>query len=186
MKRIIKIIGILLILYLFISYIFPKYIAAPIAAWNSHQVWKEHEKKSQKILNSDDYEIIGVYEFKTENREENHFVFIDTVQNKLTGFYFGTESSGEHGISHFGNPLLDLKLIENRIEFEIGERELYETTRNKIYKPSQKPKEETSIGISKSPLSYSGKLTEFGFKLTCKSEFYDCWENEMEFKRIYD
>ncbi|MEW7292874.1 hypothetical protein [Aquimarina sp. 2304DJ70-9] len=186
MRRILKIIGVLVIIYIFISYIFPKHIASHLAAWNSIQVWKEHKKPSNKNLNSDDYELIGVYEFKTDNKEENHFIFIDTVDAKLVGFYFGTESSGEHGVSHYGNPLLDFKLVEDTIEFKIGERELYETTRNKVYKPSQKPKEETSVGISKSLLSYYGELTEFRFKLICESEFYDCWENEMEFKKVYD
>ncbi len=43
MKRIFKIIGVLLIVYFFLAYAFPKFIAIPFAAWNSQQVWKEYE-----------------------------------------------------------------------------------------------------------------------------------------------
>jgi len=186
MKRVLKVIGILTILYFFLAYALPKLVGIPLAAWQSYQAWNDSEKQQVDNLKLEDYEIIGVYEYKTESKGENHLVFIDTVHNKLTGFYFGTEDSGEHGIFHYGNPLLKFKLGNNNLEFEIGQRELYETTRNKVYKPSQKPKEETSVGISKSHLKYAGELTEFGFKLTCTSEYGDCWENKMEFRKIYD
>ena len=186
MKHKYKIIGILIIIYFFLVYAFPKFIAISLASWNSKQVWKEYKKKQFDKLKPKDYKIIGTYEYQTENKEENHFIFIDTVETKLVGFYFGTEDGSGHGIFHYGNPLLKLKLTDNKIEFEIGQRELYKTTLNKVYKADEKPKKEIAIGISRSPLKYTGKLTEFGFKLNCESEFQDCWENEMEFKKIYD
>ncbi|REG86289.1 hypothetical protein [Winogradskyella sediminis] len=185
MKRILKIIGILLIVYFFLAYAFPKFIAVPFAAWNSQQVWKEVEKEHLETQLVDN-EIIGVYEYQAENKEENHSIFIDIVDNKLVGFYFGTEDGSGHGIFHYGNPLLNFKLTEKEIAFEIGQRELFETTRNKVYKADEKPKKEIAIGISKSPLKYSGQLTELGFELNCESEFNDCWENKMEFKKVYD
>ncbi|MDO5981747.1 hypothetical protein [Flavivirga spongiicola] len=185
MKRIFKIIGILLIAYFFLAYAFPKFIAVPFAAWNSQQVWKEIEKEHLETQLVDN-EIIGVYEYQTENKEENHSIFIDIVDNELVGFYFGTEDGSGHGIFHYGNPLLNFKLTEKEIEFEIGQRELFETTRNKVYGAEENPKKEIAVGISKSPLKYSGELTEFGFELNCESEFQDCWENKMEFRKIYD
>lgn len=186
MKITLKIIGILLIAYFILAYAFPKFVAIPFAAWNSKQVWTEYEKSQKNKLNQIDLEIIGVYEYQTDIESENHLIFIDTVDTKLVGFYFGTEDSSGHGVFHYGNPLLNFKLTENEIGFEIGQRELYETTRNKVYKPSQKPKTEKPIGLSKSHLKYSGKLTEFGFNLNCESEFQDCWQNQMEFNKIYD
>ena len=186
MKIALKIIGILLIVCFVLSYALPKFLAVPIASYNSKQVWSEYEKNHKQELNASELEIIGVYEYQTENKKENHQIFIDTVDSKLVGFYFGTEDSGGHGVFHYGNPLLNFKLTENEIGFEIGQRELYETTRNKVYKPSQKPKTEIPIGLSKSHLKYSGNLTEFGFNLNCESEFQDCWQNKMEFNKIYD
>ena len=186
MKIVLKIIGILLIAYFVLAYAIPKIISIPLAAWNSKQVWIEHQENQKRELTDIDLEIIGVYEYKTENASENHLIFIDTVDTKLVGFYFGIEDSGGHGVFHYGNPLLNFKLTENEIGFEIGQRELYETTRNKVYKPSQKPKTEKPIGLSKSQLKYSGEFTEFGFNLNCESEFQDCWQNKMEFKKIYD
>jgi hypothetical protein len=186
MKRILKIFGFLLIAYFFLAFVYPSFFAVPFAAWNSQQVWKEYEKEhfeAQKPIGS---EIFGVYEYQSENKEENHFIFIDTVDTKLVGFYFGTEDGNGHGIFHYGNPLLNFKLIENRITFEIGQRELFETTRNKVYEANEKQKKEIALGISKSPLKYSGELTEFGFELNCESEFQDCWENIMEFKKLIE
>ena len=181
MKRILKITGILLIVYLFLVYTFPKFIALPFAAWNSQQAWKEN-LETQLV----DNEIVGVYEYQTENEEENHSIFIDIVDNELVGFYFGTEDGSGHGIFHYGNPLLNFKLTENEIAFEIGQRKLFKTTRNKSYEADEKPEKEIAAGISISPLKYSGKLTEFGFELNCESEFQDCWESKMEFKKVYD
>ncbi|RAJ13042.1 hypothetical protein [Olleya aquimaris] len=185
MKRIFKIIGILLIVVFALVYFFSNYIAGPLAAWNSQQVWKEYEKEHLETQSIDN-EIIGVYEYQSENKEENHSIFIDIVDNKLVGFYFGTEDGSGHGIFHYGNPLLNFKLTENEIAFEIGQRELFETTRNKVYEADENSKKEIAVGISKSPLKYSGELTEFGFELNCESEFKDCWENKMEFKKVYD
>ncbi|MGJ8685065.1 MAG: hypothetical protein ACSHWW_10605 [Nonlabens sp.] len=185
MKRIFIIIGILLIVVFALVYFFSNYIAGPLAAWNSQQVWKEYEEEHLETQ-SINIEIIGVYEYQSENKEENHSIFIDIVDNKLVGFYFGTEDGSGHGIFHYGNPLLNFKLTENEIAFEIGKRELFETTRNKVYEVDENPKKEIAIGISKSPLKYSGELTEFGFKLNCESEFKVCWENKMEFKKVYD
>ncbi|WP_117883162.1 hypothetical protein [Aureibaculum luteum] len=187
MKRtIFKIIGIILIIYFFVSYAFPRFIAVPFAAWNSQQVWKEIEKEHLENQKTDYYEIIGVYEYQSENKEENHSIFIDTIDTKLVGFYFGTEDGKGHGVFHYGNPLLNFKLTENIIEFEIGQRELFEATRNKVYKVDEKPKKEIKVGISKSLLKFSGELTEFGFILNCESKFKDCWEDKMKFKKVHD
>ncbi|WP_071342023.1 hypothetical protein [Maribacter sp. 1_2014MBL_MicDiv] len=186
MKRLAKIIGILIFAYFFLSYVLPNFIGIPLAAWDSHKAWKDYEKEHKEVLKPINYEAIGVYEFKTENEEENHFIFIDTVETKIVGFYFGTEDSGVHGISHYGNPLANFKLTDTKIEFEIEKRELFETTRNKTYKANEKPKKEFATGVSKSVLYYSGELTEFGFKLNCQSEFNNCWSDELDFKKIYD
>ena len=187
MKRtIFIIIGIILITYFFLAYALPRFIAVPLAAWHSQQAWKEIEKEHLEDQKTVDYEIIGVYEYQLENNRVNHSIFIDTVDTKLVGFYFGTEDGKGHGVFHYGNPLLNFKLTDNKIEFEIGQRELFETTRNKVVKADEKPKKEIAVGISKSPLKYSGELTEFGFKLNCESEFKDCWDDKMEFKKVYD
>ncbi len=187
MNRILKIIGIVIIAYLFLAYALPKLIGIPLAYYHSYEASKLYdENQKEEVLKLENYEIIGVYEYQTENKDENHFIFIDSVETKLVGFYFGTEDGSGHGIFHYGNPLLNFKLTEEKIKFEIGQRELFETTRNKVYETDEKPNKEIAIGISKSPLKYSGELTEFGFELNCESEFQDCWENKMEFKKIYD
>ncbi|MEW7292876.1 hypothetical protein [Aquimarina sp. 2304DJ70-9] len=129
-------------------------------------------------------ELAGIYEYETPNKRENHQLYLDIEDNKLIGFYFGTESSGEHGISHYGNPIENVNFENNKIDFEIGIRELYESTRNKVYKPGQKLENQESIGISRSTLKYSGEIIKNKFILNCISEFNDCWENRMEFKKI--
>ncbi|MGM5470460.1 hypothetical protein ACS386_09290 [Flavobacteriaceae bacterium LMO-SS05] len=47
MKRILKIIGFLLIAYLLLAFVFPRFFAIPIASWNSRQMWKKAEEKQQ-------------------------------------------------------------------------------------------------------------------------------------------
>lgn len=186
MKLAAKIIGIFVIAYFFLSYVLINVVAVPLAAWQSREAWKVDEEGQKETLNSITYEIIGVYEFKSENKEENHLIFIDTVETKLVGFYFGTEDSGGHGIYHYANPLTNFKLTDTKVEFEIGERELFDTTRYKTYKAGEKLKKEFATGISKTVLFYSGQQTEFGFILNCQSEFDDCWSDELEFNKIYD
>ena len=59
------------------------------------------DKKSSELkLNSD---LIGIYEYKTPEQSENHYIVIDTLNGKYSGLYFGTEDSGGHGVFFYSN-----------------------------------------------------------------------------------
>jgi hypothetical protein len=129
-------------------------------------------------------DLIGLYEYKSIELVENHYILIDTLDNKLIGFYFGTESSDENGVSFYKAKMNNLFIEKNNIQFEIGERKLYENTQMKIIKTQSQLDREIEIGISKNILKYSGVKTENGFELKCESKFNDCWKSKMNFKKL--
>ena len=56
---------------------------------NSDKKTAELKTDSNK-LNSD---LIGIYEHKTPEQSENHYIVIDTLNRKYNGLYYGTEAS---------------------------------------------------------------------------------------------
>lgn len=79
--------------------------------------------------------------------------------------------------------MLNLKLDwRGRVEFEIGARQLFETSQFKIVKlENQRDK---PVGSSNSVLKYKGQIIGNEIKLTCSSEFGDCWQKEMIFEKL--
>ncbi len=128
--------------------------------------------------------LIGIYEYKTPEQSENHFIVIDTLNGKYSGLYFGTEDSGGHGVFFYGNTMENLHIENNKISFEIGKRDLYETTRFRIVKHKRDLKKDSTSGVSKGQLKYSGEILKSGFKLNCESKFGYCWENELTFEKL--
>ena len=88
-------------------------------------------KTTSEKLNAN---LIGIYEYKTPEQSENHYIVIDTLNGNYNGLYFGTEDSGEHGVFFYGNGMEKLNLENDKISFEIGKRNLYQTTRFRIVK----------------------------------------------------
>ncbi|WP_415185569.1 hypothetical protein [Nonlabens sp.] len=147
---------------------------------NSDKKTAELKTDSNK-LNSD---LIGIYEYKTPEQSENHYIVIDTLNRKYNGLYYGTEDSGGHGVFFFGNKMESLIIEKKKISFEIGNRELYETTLMRIVKHKRNLEKDSTIGISKCQLKYSVEITKSGFKLNCESEYGYCWENELNFEKL--
>ena len=129
-------------------------------------------------------ELIGIYEYKTPEKSENHYIVIDTLNGNYNGLYFGTEESGEQGVFFYGNGMENLNIENNKISFQIKKRNLYETTRFRIVKHKRELERDSTIGISKGHLKYSGVISKNGFKLKCESEFGYCWENELNFEKL--
>ncbi|MCA0133867.1 hypothetical protein [Winogradskyella alexanderae] len=138
-------------------------------------------KTTPEKLNAD---LIGIYEYKTPEQSENHYIVIDTLNGKYSGLYFGTEDSGGHGVFFYGNGMENLNLENGKISFEIGKRDLYKTTRFRIVKDKRDLEKDSTSGVSKGQLKYSGEISKSGFKLNCESEFGYCWENEMNFEKL--
>jgi len=138
-------------------------------------------KTNSKKLNP---ELIGIYEYKTPEQAENHYIVIDTLNGNYNGLYFGTEDSGGHGVFFYGNGMENLNIENKKISFGIGKRDLYETTRFRIIKHKRDLEKDSTSGISKGQLKYSGEISKNGLKLNCESEFGYCWENELNFEKL--
>jgi len=147
---------------------------------NSDKKTAEFKTDSEK-LNS---ELIGIYEYKTPEQSENHYIVIDTLNGKYSGLYFGTEDSGGHGVFFYGNGMENLNIENKKISFKIGKRSLYETTRFRIVKHRRNLDKDSTSGISKSELKYSGKIDSIGINLNCESEYGECWSNELNFEKL--
>ena len=130
-------------------------------------------------------EFIGVYEFKTLERTKHHLIIIDTLNGKYNGLYYGSEDgNGDDDALFYGTYIENLSLNNNKISFEIGERNLYETTRFKIIKNKSHIGKDSIKEVSDSQLKYRGLISKKGLKLNCESEYGDCWENEMYFEKL--
>ena len=138
-------------------------------------------KTDSKKLNA---ELIGIYEYKTSEQSENHYIVIDTLNGKYRGFYFGTENNIRYGILFYGNEMKKLNLENNKISFEIGKRELFENTQMSIGKHKRDLEKNSIKGISKGQLKYRGGISKSGFILKCESEYGDCWDYEMTFEKL--
>ena len=131
-----------------------------------------------------DSELIGIYEYKTPEQSENHYIVIDTLNGKYSGLYYGTEDNSGHGILFYANEMKKLNIENNKISFEIGKRELYENTQMRIVKHKRGLEKNSINGISKGQLKYRGELSKSGFKIKCESEYGDCWDYEMTFEKL--
>ena len=144
------------------------------------------EKETKIVVKSEKLsaDLIGIYEYKTPEQSENHYIVIDTLNGNYNGLYFGTEDSGGHGVFFYGNGMENLNLENDKISFEIGKRNLYETTRFRIVKNRKNLEKDSTYGVSKGQLKYNGEITKNGIKVKCESEFGYCWENEMNFEKL--
>jgi len=134
-------------------------------------------------LLKDRQDFVGIYEYKSAEKSENHYIVFDIIDGQLKGFYFGTEDGEGHGIFFYSVDMTNLKIDkEGKIEFEIGDRRLFETTQFKIVKTESQRDE--SVGRSHELLKYKGQINEYSIQLTCDSEFHDCWTNELTFEKV--
>lgn len=125
-------------------------------------------------------DFVGIYEYKSTEKSENHYIVFDSIDGQLKGFYYGTQSGGEHGVSFYAVDMTNLKIHNGKIQFEIGIRKLFETTRFKI---KTEDLDEPS-GQDRGVLKYQGQITDDKIKLTCNSEFNDCWDSELTFDKL--
>ncbi len=134
-------------------------------------------------LLTDNHDFVGIYEYKSDEKSENHYIVLDKIDGHLKGYYFGTEDGKGHGIFFYATDMTNLTIDkEGEIEFEIGDRKLFETTQFKIVKNESQRDE--SVGRSRGILKYKGKISEDKIQLTCDSEFQDCWTSELTFEKV--
>lgn len=129
-------------------------------------------------------EVIGIFQHKTSKQSENHVIVIDTLNGKYSGLYYGTEDSGEHGVFFYENSMENLKIENDRISFEVGKRDLYESNRFRILNPKRNPGKDSISGVSKGKLKYKGEITKSGIKVNCESDIGYCWKNELNFEKL--
>ena len=143
---------------------------------------KRTEKQKSEQSSNFNLSILGFYEYKTEEKNENHYIVLDSINGKLTGKYYGSENEGEHGIAFFENNMENLKIENTKISFEILNRELYAKSQFVIVK--NKSKKEKLIGLSKNKLEYSGKINGEIIELNCESKYGDCWAKKIAFIKL--
>ena len=79
MKLALKIVGILIAIWVTVAFIFPNYIAAPLAAWNSSEAWKEHIRDA-KDLNVADFKFIYTDHYGSEGYVLKYHVDQDSLK----------------------------------------------------------------------------------------------------------
>jgi len=125
----------------------------------------------------------GIYVFKASEQKNNHYLVFDTQGGKSIALYYGSEDGSGHGIFYYAEELLSLKLDEKgNIEFEIGKRQLFETSQFKIIK--HESHRDKPVGSSMSVLKYKGQINGNKIILTCSSKVGDCWQAEMIFEKF--
>lgn len=124
----------------------------------------------------------GIYVFKASAEKENHYLVFDTQGGKSISLYYGSQNRNDH-IYYYPAELNKLKLDgKGNIEFEIGKRQLFETSQFKIIK--HESHRDKPVGSSKSVLKYKGQIIGNQIKLTCSSKVGDCWQKEIIFEKV--
>lgn len=132
---------------------------------------------------TDEPDLAGVYEYKSAEKGENHYIVLEEVDGQLNGGYYGTEDSKGHGIFFYGVEMTNLLIDrEGNIEFEINDRALFETTQFKLIK--RKKDRDEPVGYSREPLKYIGRINKDEIQLTCDSKFQDCWADTLTFEKV--
>lgn len=128
-------------------------------------------------------DLVDIYVYKSSKETENHYIMFDNIDNELQGFYFGTEDGNGHGVFFYAAEMDNLKIDKDgNIEFEIGDRKLFETTQFKIIK--REDQKDKPIGHSRGVLKYRGQIIKDRIELICESEHQDCWTNKMTFEKL--
>jgi len=126
---------------------------------------------------------VVIYEYKSAEKSENHYIVFNKSDEQSKGFYFGSEDGKGHGIFFYSADMTNLTIDrEGKIEFEIGDRRLFEKTQFIIIKTESQRAE--SVGRSRGLLKYRGQISDDKIQLTCDSEFQDCWTNEFIFEKV--
>ena len=144
------------------------------------------QKKTEVNTNSNkpNSDFIGIYEYKTPEASENHYIMLDIQNGKYTGVYYGTEDKAEHDVLFYANELKNLTIKKGKISFDVRTRNLYKTTQMRIVKQQSDVKKDSISDVSKGLLKYSGILLKNEFTLNCASEFGHCWADELNFKKV--
>lgn len=126
-------------------------------------------------------DITGIYEYKSIDKSKNHYIILDRNDGELKGKYFGTHDGKEHGLYFYKVDMRKLKIGDSgEIEFELGERWLYEETQFKI----KDPETDSPMGRTGDILKFRGMVTGNKIKLTCNSEVNRCWDEELWNKEL--
>ncbi|ADV50576.1 protein of unknown function DUF477 [Cellulophaga algicola DSM 14237] len=85
MKKALIIVGSIGILYVFLAFILPNFIAVPLAAYQAKKVWTEHEKEYSETKSSElVLDSIGNFPFPIGSVSDYENVFNDNQISKLT------------------------------------------------------------------------------------------------------
>lgn len=123
----------------------------------------------------------GIYEYE---KSKDHYILIDTLNGNYSGIFFGTQNYSDQGVLFYGNTMENLNIKGDQITLNIGERNLYKTTQMKIVKNKDQHKNDPIIGIAKNRLKFNGEISKNRIKIKCISEFGDCLNKEMYFKKV--
>ncbi len=124
----------------------------------------------------------SIYKFQEEKEEESHYIILTKINGHHIGKYYGSEKWGEYDVCFFVADMKDLIINGNgNIQFAILDRTLFAVS---FFSMGEEPPQDTSIGISKSVLKYSGTISNGNIKLSCISQNNDCWREEFIFKKI--
>jgi hypothetical protein len=132
-------------------------------------------------LNTKTTDIVGTFEYKSASENEIHFIVFEKIDGEIKGKYYGTHYGKHHEILYYRTEIKGLKIFDDgKIEFEIGERELCETTQYIVKSPST----DLRPGVINTILKYHGQIEKGRIKLTCNSNSKDCWDDQLIFNKI--
>ena len=127
--------------------------------------------------------VIGFYEYQASGAQRNQYILIDTLNNNTYGIFYRTEARHGKGQWYYANSLTELKIKNNNISFELGNRKMFSSRpvspgQRSMNIPDDSSKKETNS------LKFTGRYTILGLELQCISSTGDCPGSSMVFKRI--
>ena len=144
----------------------------------------KNKSRDLQLNGPEQLRILGFYEYQAPSGGSNHFILIDSLNNKYYGIYYRAEPKRGKGQEYYANSLSRLQFKGDTISFVLDERKLFNSRPVRPGKKTATNTPEIPIAVNRNSLKFSGVFNSEDLKLRCASYNGNCPEQLMFFKKI--
>ncbi len=144
----------------------------------------KNKSRDQQLSGPEQLNILGFYEYQAPSGGSNHFILIDSLNNRYYGIYYRTAPKRGNGQEYYANSLSRFKFEGDSISFVLDERKLFNSRPVRPGKKTAANMPDIPLAVNRNALKFSGAFNREDLKLRCVSHNGNCPEQHMFFKRI--